>query len=564
MAEHDTEPTQQPADLEQGTYEILKTRLEGHAATLRERAESLNAERLEQFGGTEMAVVGNERIRTENNCVPRDIRPVGELLLFGYNVFLGLRTETKVADVLSLHTFDADDANQDGRFEFDPLPEDDPRNFLAGRDFLRDFEELYRYYKDARLLHLRRPEGKLLAVFQVGKTLDDVKVFRWAVSPDGEVTYIDNRGERDDVPPASHDFEWIETTRDDHVLGRHPHVSILDKVFVETVGGDLTVKVEDNTEDGLGIYQEDVDEAHQSLADARILFAEVGTLILIKVLPYNETVWRHLVFNARRRTVDRIDAIGQACQLLPEDHGLVFPGGYYLQDGTRKTFDGDIADMEFLRAVRSPNGEDVLYVFHERRDGRTILLNYNLIRKEVQNPIFCNGWALFENGKLALFRAASDEPTRVHPVQIWQSAFVSDEFAAKAPTSDSFLAKVGNAELVRGISDALSIHRSVTEQAPSVDGYEALIAQATRMADAYYWLADDAIGNLAEPLGEVRKTADLIVGEFEKVQSIRKQARDAVATANEEVDTLFHRLRSEPQTEVDHFVVGLAELRRQR
>jgi hypothetical protein len=34
------------------------------------------------------------------------------------------------------------------------------------------------------------------------------------------------------------------------VTGRHPHVSIEDKVFVETVGGDLTIKIEDNTDDG--------------------------------------------------------------------------------------------------------------------------------------------------------------------------------------------------------------------------------------------------------------------------------------------------------------------------
>ena len=50
-------------------------------------------------------MIGSERIRSENNCVPRDIvagrRPAA---LFGYNVFIGLRTETQVSDVLSAST----------------------------------------------------------------------------------------------------------------------------------------------------------------------------------------------------------------------------------------------------------------------------------------------------------------------------------------------------------------------------------------------------------------------------------------------------------------------------
>ena len=547
--------------IEQGTYEILKARLEEHAGTLRSRAESLNQQRLELFGGTEMTVVGNERIRTENNCVPRDIRTIGDHMLFGYNVFLGLRTGIKVDDVFSLHTFEENDS---GGFSFDTVGADDPRNFLADKKFNADFQELYKYYKETKLLQLRKVDGKLLAIFQTGNTLDDTKVFRWALGNDGSATYIDNRGERDDVLPPSHDFEWIETTRDNHVLGRHPHVSILDKVFVETVGGDLTVKVEDNTEDGFGIYREDVDEPHQSLADAKISYAEIGPVIVMKVLPYNETVWRYLVFNTRTLHVDRIDAIGQACQSLPEDHGLIFPGGYYLQDGTTKSFEGAVDDMEFKRVVRSPNGEDVLYVFHERVEGRSILLNYNLIRKEVQNPIHCHGMAIFEDGKLIIFRSAGDEPTRVHPMQIWQTPYVSAEFAAQAPTGGSFLEKVGNAELVRGISDALSVARIASDQEPSVQGYEDLIAATVRMADAFYWLDSSDVGDLAEPLTKVRQTADLIVGEFEKVQAIRAQAGEALESAQEEIDALFHRLRSEPRDSVDPFVRALAELRTQR
>ena len=255
-------------------------------ASLTDKADELNRRRVELFGGIEMSVAGNERIRTENNCKPRDIVAVSGMLLFGYNVFIGLKRETRIEDVLSLHGFEQ---TAEG-FAFKSVAADSPRNFLATPKFVEEFKELYAYYKHARLTQVRHMGQKLLAVFRTGEKLTDVKVFRWAVDPDGQVTYIDNRGERDHVFPASHDFEWTEATRDQHVQGRHPHVNVLDEVFVETVGGDLTVKVEDNTEDGLGIYREPVDDRDQSLDDGEIHFARVGTLILLRILPYREKV----------------------------------------------------------------------------------------------------------------------------------------------------------------------------------------------------------------------------------------------------------------------------------
>ena len=74
-----TDVQQQP-EIERGTYEIIRDRLLGHGKILAERADGLNKKRLEIFGSTELAVLGNERIRTENNCIPRDIKEVGNHL----------------------------------------------------------------------------------------------------------------------------------------------------------------------------------------------------------------------------------------------------------------------------------------------------------------------------------------------------------------------------------------------------------------------------------------------------------------------------------------------------
>src|SRR5690606_28377347 len=171
-------------------------------------------------------------------------------------------------------------------------------------------------------------------------------------------------------------------------------------------------------------------------------------------------------------------------------------------DGQYKVFDGDFEDFEFLKSIRSPNGEDVLYVFHHRGDGAYVLFPYNMIRREVQTPIQCNGYSLFDDGKMVVFRAG-EEPTRVHPMQVWQTPFVSAEHAAATPVQDSTLGRLGNAELVRGISDCLSFSRFIEEQAPSRQTYEDLIANVTRALDAYFWLGSADVGNIRGVLEEI-------------------------------------------------------------
>ncbi len=542
--------------LDAGTYEVLRARLGERAKELARRAEELNARRLEEFGGTELRLIGTERIRTEHNCVPRDIVSVGGVMVFGFNVFIGLKPETAVGDVFALYRFSRD--GDAFRFE---AADDVPG--LRDPQFERDFAELYRYYRDTRLLQLRRPEGKLLAVFQTGLEAErDTRVLRWRVGTDGTAEYQDNLGEPDNVFPPSHDFEWTETTRDDHVLGRHPHISIGGEVFVETVGGDLTVKVENNTETGEGIYREPVDEPLQSLADAEVHHARVGSLILLRVRPYKEEAWRHLVFNTRTKTVARLDGIGQACRRLPEDHGIIFPGGYYLATGAAKTFDTDVDRLEYERLIRSTNGEDVLYVFHAREPGRYLLLPYNVIRKEVSTPIVCHGYSLFDDGTLVVFRAESAEPTRVHAMQVWQTPYLSDTYAAAQVTGTGPLERIGNADLVRGISDCLSVARTADETTPSVPVFEALIAGCERAFDHYHWLGEPDLGDLGEPLAGVRSAAEQVLEEFEAVQRLTAQAAGAVTETAEQVTTLIRLTRGDAPRTAGAWVTRLAELRR--
>ena len=543
---------------EGGAYEVIRKRLVEQGKRLHASVKKLNESRLNEFGNSEMLVTSRVRVRTENNCVARDIVQVGDQLLFGYNVFIGLKKETKVEDVFALFNVNETESG----VELDQA--EYSNTFLSESSFVNDFDELYRYYKHTKLVQLVMKDGKLLAGFQIGERLEDIRVFRWAVSPDGkDIKYIDNRGERDIQLPSPYDFEWIATKREDTVNGRYPHVNILDTVFVETIGGDLTVKVENNTENGLGIYSEPVEDKTQSIDDGQFFYASVGSLILLKIRPYKEESWRYLIFNTMTQAVLRVDAIGESCVQLPEDHGIIFPGGYYLQTGEFKSFDDDVKGLKFKRVFRSPNGEDVLYVFYQPEEGMVGLFAYNMIEKQLQNPVYGHGYALAENGQLVIF-SAELEPTRVHPMQIWKTPYASLEYASKAPPSQTFYGRIGNAELVRGISDMYSLCRLIDNQSVSSRLYEELTKSAKKVFDDHYWITETETQILADTLKEISKTSELVIDEFEKVESIQNQSAKTMAEAEKTQATLLIDVRPDNWETAEQYVEALGKIRRQR
>ncbi|MGP5686278.1 DNA repair ATPase [Psychrobacter glacincola] len=550
-------------------YELIKKRLTEQGSRLEQQTATLNNSRLEEFGSTQMQVIARTRIRTEYNCVAQDMVQVGDYLLFGYNVFMGLKRASNIKDVLSLYRLNEPAGNEE---EYQLEEVDLKGTFLAQDAFVQDFNELYRYYKQTRLIQITVKDSKLLLAFQIGERITDIRVFRFALDfsqgmpESAQVAYVDNRGERDIELPPAYDFDWIDTTRDQMVNGKYPHMNILDTIFVETVGGDLTIKIEDNTQSGQGIYSEPVNDRTQSLTDAEIAYAKVGSLILLKILPYREEDYRYFVYNTLTEAVLRLDAIGQSCVQLPEDHGIMFPGGYYLQTGEYKLFEANnvgATDLRFKRKIVSPNGEDVLFLFYDRDLGVTGLFPYNLIKKQLANPIYCNGMALAENGRLVLFSDQS-EPSRIHPMQIWHTPYASHEYVSELPESTSFYGKIGNKELVRGISDLYSITRLIDNQSVSQKLYEELTNNTSRLFDSYYWLSEPELSEVASSIKEVTATAELVIDEFAKVQSIQKQTQTALADADTQQSEILRQIRVTSFESASDYVDQLSALRRQK
>jgi hypothetical protein len=555
-----TEPTNtvEQAVSEGGAYDIIRQRLSEQGQKIDSLISDINEARQQEFGSTEMKVLGRMRLRTENNCQAKDLVIVGDKVLFGYNVFIGLKKETKIEDVLSLYSL----SENDGQFELRSVPSKD--SFLADSRFETEFKELYTYYKSASLSQLVVKDGRLLASFSIGEKLTDVRVFRWQISTDGQsLDYIDNRGERDLKLPASHDFEWKECTRDDVVDGRNPHINILDTLFVDSSRGDITIKVEDNTNVGLGIYSELVSNETQSIDDGDFYFVDLGQIIILKIKPYQEESFRYLVFNKNNQDITRIDAIGDACLSLPENHGIIFPGGYYLTTGEHKSFDDNLEGLVYKKTLRSPNGEDVLYVFYQPESNVIALYAYNLIERKLQNPQFGHGYGFYEDGRMIIFYA-DEEPNRVHPIQIWQTPYYSEVFASAQPVSQNFYAKIGNAELVRGISELYGISKSVVSEDVSSNHYDQLSKQCQRIFDSYFWLDSPELKAINQLVKEIGTTAESVIDEYEKVESIRKQSDQALSEAEAVQQEIRRGIEPSSWHSPQEFVEGLNRIRQYR
>ncbi|MBP7051585.1 MAG: DNA repair ATPase [Phycisphaerae bacterium] len=537
---------QDQGPIRNGTYEILRNRLASHGKELRVRLDKLNQARKAVFGGVDTRLLSSQRISTANNCVPRDMVPVGDRFIFGYNVFVGLRAETKLEDVFAIYQW------KGGAFVSCPL------DAIRDPQFETDFKNLYRYYRKTVFAKFSVIGHHLYMIFRVGREVVDIKAFKWLIEGN-TLQYVDARSEHECGFPAQHQFEWRRTTQDMIRQGKNPHISIEDRVFVETIGGDLTIKIENNTETGKGIYSEPVDNADQTLNDAEIYYAVIGNVIVLKVRPYEEKRFRYFLYNEKVRKAIRLDAIEQACLLLPEDHGLIFAKGYYLQTGEIKQFELQTDDMVFEKRLDSPNGEDYLYVFHNRHVGVYILLSYNLIEQKVGTPVVCNGYSLFEDGMLVHFRADS-EAKRHHVLQLWQTPYYGPDFHVPVK-QETELYKIGNRDIVRCMAECTEILALAGREETYLNLYLDIARKAEEIQDAYFWIASPETFHLDEPLAGIRQAAQAAVDEYEKVVRTKANTKAEIDKVVGTVREIIAALDYDHIDEIGEYVEHLTRLR---
>ncbi|MGF1725409.1 DNA repair ATPase [Photobacterium nomapromontoriensis] len=545
---------------EGGAYEVLKARLSQQGETLKDLSQQFNLKRQQTFGGSDFALIGKANVQTNSRCVPVDMAQVNGQILFGYQVYVGLKASPALSDVFGVYTLN----ESDGTYRLDPIQLE--ASFLNDAQFTHEFSELFTYYKDARLSQISRQEDILYLAFQIGMRSEDRKVFRFEITAE-KVRYLDSLGQVSLNDAPQHDFSWVATGRNDHINGDHPHVSIADKLFVECVGGDLTIKIEDNTDEGQGIYRELVEDAHQSVADAEISYAFVGDLIVLKVLPNREKHTRYFIYNPINQQVIRTDALSVSGKALPENHGLLYPRGYVLTGGEHKHFDGDWQHLRFFHKIASPNGEDVLYFFFNVEKGYYVIYVYNLIEKAFSAPMHSHGCSLYPDGRMLMFRVSENaEASTIHPLRIWNTPFMVPEHYAhhhqqQKQGADPFLANLGNTELVRALSSLLTICQLAQTNEVSQAAFETLLKTCQTTLDHYDWLDNDAALGLSDAVTAVMATADSIIDEFAKVRQLQQHAESALAQQSATVQDLVGRLKLAPRDEANVLLALLAELK---
>ncbi|MBN2898301.1 MAG: DNA repair ATPase [Clostridia bacterium] len=529
-----------------GTYEVIKSRLQKQGDDLIARAEQLNAVRKEVFGAIESKLLSSERILTENNCIPRDMAPVGDFFLFGYNVHIGLKQKVALKDVFAVYRY------VEGSFTEESL------GFIEDQQFLKDFDDLYRYYKNTFFAKFSILGPYFYMIFQTSDNVMDIKVFKWQIE-ENHLKYVDNRSDHEVKFNLGNELDFVKATRDNQRTGLHPHVSILDKVFVETIGGDLTIKVEDNTETGKGIYSEDVEDPDQNLDDAEISYVDLGQLIILKILPYKEKDYRYFVFNNKLKNVLRIDSIAHTCKLLPGGHGLIFPQGYYLQNGEYKIFEVPVEQPVFDELIASSNGEDYQYIFYNMDSGTYLIYSYNVIEQTIDTPIVCSGYSHFNNGEMVVFRH-EDEPRKNHALQVWQTPYVGKDYQLEG-NNDSALYKIGNKDVVTCIAACRGVSKMIQKGESYASVYMDIVKETQGILDAYFWIGKEEAFGLSDVLKEVKETATFAIGEFEKVTRIKNATIKQVTETEEETEVLLKKLAYGSFENVYEYVEVLGDIR---
>ena len=293
--------------------------------------------------------------------------------------------------------------------------------------------------------------------------------------------------------------------------GKHPHYNMLDTLFVECVHGDLTIKVENNTETGQGIYAEPVDDANQSLDDARIFYATIGQAGRADPAqdPAVPRDWRGATSCSTRRSqrVIRADGIGQGCRVAARGPRRRVPGRLRARrrraQDVRRRRDATTCSSA---SCASPNGEDVLYVYFRGSDGTYLLYAYNLIEKAIAAPIACNGYSLFADGRMVVMRATQPSRRASTRCRSGSTPFTSAEHRGERADRRQ-LPRQGRQRGPRARPVRRAVDRAARRRRRSRSARRSRTSSrsATRAIDAYYWLGHADAGDLKTAVGDVKR-----------------------------------------------------------
>ncbi|MEJ2467351.1 MAG: DNA repair protein, partial [Candidatus Thiodiazotropha sp.] len=102
------------------------------------------------------------------------------------------------------------------------------------------------------------------------------------------------------------------------------------------------------------------------------------------------------------------------------------------------------------------------------------------------------------------------------------------------------------------------------EQHPSSLVYEDLIKLCGTILDSYHWIDNPETGAVGELIAQIRETAELVLDEFEKVQSIQQRAAESVSHAESAQQEILREIKRRDYQKPDDHVIGLKAINQQR
>lgn len=536
------------AQQEKNSLALIQKRMEGNNRTLQEISASLNKERNEAFKKIDLTLATTLSLKSNVNAIPIDIVNINGYILAGYKTEKTVVQKTELSDIFSYAKIENDDIDNFSVKEQNPFD-----SILFEEKFKTEFAHLFRYYKSAEFYQFIKTTSSLLIVFKIGADLENIKAYRWDIDRNSNYKYVGEVQGSTLIPNIQKELVKFEEAMISS--NKKNGIEISSELFLNNYKGKATFT---HTKNGI-IFEEDLTQKLQSIEDSKLLKVKMGNLILIKFMPYNELP-RFYIFDEVSRKIIKTENFEYSLQELPENNGIIFANGFYLNDGQYKQFSFDL-DANKHENYKSPNGEDYLFVFYSRRNNNYIIYNYNLVSKEMTPPVIAKGVTLLDNGGLIVLKE-SEELSTVHYIQIWRSPYFSDNYYNELlkNTKETRISKIGNNEIVKAIGSINSIINFIANKEISVPVYNTIINMIETTVDTYHWLNEFNDIKVVPTLHEVKDTAQQVINEYQKVEELKAFAKNKITKAKENFEEI-NRVSRTKTNELNHMLDVLVNIK---
>lgn len=273
--------------------------------------------------------------------------------------------------------------------------------------------------------------------------------------------------------------------------------------------------------------------------------------------------YRYLVFNEKTKEVYRVDSIEKSVVLLPENHGILLPNGLIKQSGGFIKFEVAVENVVYQGKKVSINGEDFEYIYYNLDTGEYFLYTYNIIKQEANPPLIANGYAHFDNGHLAVFKADS-EPKRNHTLQIWDTSFSIYEKALNLELEGTFLYNLGNKTIVSAIADLSALLKLIEKEDSYYGLYVDIVNDVDSIINSYFWLDKPEGYNLKNDLLGIKDAAAVAIKEFEKINKIKELTKKQSAEVEEKTLSILKTIKYTSFSKLNDYISSLSQLRKLR